>query len=285
MPLHRTKFTVRVSGASRLLFTVIEKENGEIILATENAGRDKERQSAILEQRFSIHPSPRSLTYTTVKRTQNTADGHTATSVMLTDAVKRKNGFALVLVRRVQDLRPAKYKIAITKECERGYVLGEYDPAHYTFYLGLFLGHPDVNFDARVPQGVVHEFRFKRFKLVLLETLLETPSHSSTQYGTAVTLDPDNLSLTSTEDGKELLRSFMSGKNPEVCVRQYLRTMMTLIKNFWEMVLPELDGEEQIRYAKDWIEAASGGNVAELGLGKGPLLTHLPTGVTLPKFQ
>jgi hypothetical protein len=119
----------------------LEKANGELIIPTKTGERAENNLGPrLLEQRYSVHPSPQSSEFTTIKQTVNTDDGKTETSVILTDAVKLKTGFAIVFVRRVQDLTPERYAIQSTnRKNERTFVIADLDPVLHTLFISVYL--------------------------------------------------------------------------------------------------------------------------------------------------
>lgn len=284
MPQHRTIFAVRISGAPRILFSIIEKQNGELFLVPKTADRmDTGDGPLLLEQRYSIHPSPNSAEFTTIKQTLNAADGQSITSVLLTDAIKKRNGFSIISVRRVQDLSGNRYILKEqTKKNERTLILAEYDPSLYTMFFGILIGHPDVIFDASASGVVVGHFPFSRFKIILLTSIVMMPSHYSTQYTHAVTLPPEQPMLGMSQ---ETLRYQMTGKSPEICMVQYQNSVKTLVKNFWEMILPELTDPEAINYAKEQIELVSDVALTALSPGTNPLSIHILTSGKSPNSR
>lgn len=282
MPLDKTIFAVRCAGAERILFSALEKKDGELILVTKTAERATPGGPIIREQRFSVHPSLRSQEYTTIKQTLNTADGKSETSVVLTDAVKRKNGFSVLYARRVQNLSDSRYIISSADRRGKVYVLADYDPELYSMYFGVFLAHPDVQFDARADGIVVSQFPFKTFQLVVLTSLAGAPSHYSTHYATAVTFPPE---ISDHGPTKETLRYHMSGRSPKVCLHQYLNSVKTLIRLYWEAVIPELDHPELIQFAREQIAAVSDVELTEVKLGTATISTHMLKGGKPPNLR
>jgi hypothetical protein len=189
MALQITRFSVRIECIPRVLFSVFEKPNGELIIPIRTAERlDGPDGPRLREQRYSIHPSPRSADYTTIKQTINADSSRSITSVVLTDAVKKKSGFSIVFVRRVQDLNHEKYTLRrAQKKGERIFVLADLDPVLHTFFFGIFLCHPETKFDASAPGIVVSLFPFKEFKIVILATALLMPTHYTSDFAHAVT--------------------------------------------------------------------------------------------------
>jgi len=276
MPLYRTRFAARIGGIPRILFSIIEKQNGELLLVPKTGARMETHDGPLLlEQRYSIHPSPNSAEFTTIKQTLNAEDGQSITSVILTDAVKKKTGFSIIFVRRVQNLESDRYILKeSTKKHERTFVLAEYDPDLYTMLFGVLIGHPDTKFDATASGIVVNHFPFKQFKIILLESIVMMPSHSTSQYTHAVTLPPEEATYgMSTEH----LRYQMAGKSPDICIVQYQNSVKTLVRNFWIAVLPELTRPELIEYAKEQIALVSDVSLVALEGGTNPLSIQMLT--------
>jgi hypothetical protein len=284
MPLYRTRFAARIGGTPRILFSIIEKQNGELILVPKHGERMETHDGPkILEQRFSIHPSPNSLEFTTIKQTLNAEDGQSVTSVVLTDAVKKKTGFQILFVRRVQNLLSERYILKPSaKKFERSFVLADYDPELYTMFFGILLGHPDTPFDVKMNDVVVSHFPFSRFKIVLLTSIAMIPSHWTTSYAHAVTLPLENAPAGITPD---TMRYQMTGKGPEICLVQYMNSIKTLVHGFWHMVLPELTRPELIQYAHEQIAKVSDVTLVALEAGTNPLSIHMLTSGKPPTSQ
>jgi hypothetical protein len=153
MPRSRTRFMVRTPNGPRTLFSVIEKANGELVITLKTGGyfgSPPQPDSRVIEQRYSIHTSPKSPDYNVMKLTINMEDGRPVHLVALTDAVKKRNGFSTLLVRRCEDLSRLD-EAPRGQNKERILTLAEYDPARGNFYYGIFVGHPDTVFDATDP--------------------------------------------------------------------------------------------------------------------------------------
>lgn len=265
----------------RILFSVLEKENGELILVSKTAERTKPNGPVIREQRFSVHPSQRSPIYTTVKQTLNTADGKSETSVMLTDAVKRKAGFSILYARRVQNLDEDRYTIGGNRKHKLN-VLADYDPSFYSLYFAVFLGHPDAPFEARTDGVVVSHFRFRSFKLLVLASLDAVPSHYSTHYATAVTFPPE---VSKQNEIQDALRFQMTGRPPEACLHQYVNSVKLLTRLYWETAIQELDDPALIQFARERIAEVSDVEMTAIELGTGLTPTHMLSGGKPPNLR
>jgi hypothetical protein len=273
MSLHRTRYAVRINGSLRILFTILEKPNGELIIPMKTGERAESKFGPrLLEQRYSVHPSPQSLEFTTIKQTVNTDDGKTETSVILTDAAKLKTGFAIVFVRRIQDLTPERYEIkSANRKAERTYVVADLDPALHTLFIGVFIGHPDTPFHASNDGIVVSHFPFKEFKVIILSTARIMPVHYSTDYAHAVTFPPETFPDTKSQ---VILRTHMQGKSPDICTRQFFNSVRVLEKMLWEKGLLEVTEPHFIEFIKQRIAEIDDFTLGPSGLDTGPRSTH-----------
>lgn len=273
MVLHRTRYAVRIDGSLRILFTILEKPDGELIIPMKTGERaENSLGPRLLEQRYSVHPSPQSPEFTTIKQTVNTDDGKTETSVILTDAVKLKTGFAIVFSRRVQDLTPERYAIQSTnRKNERTYVLADLDPVLHTLFISVFVGHPDTPFDVSSDDAVASHFPFKEFKIIILSTAKLIPVHYTTDYSHAVTFPPETLPDVRLQF---ILRAHMQGKPPDICIRQFLNSVTMLEKMLWEKGLLEVTEPHLIEFIKEKISELDNFTMEPSGLGTGPRAVH-----------
>jgi hypothetical protein len=232
-----TRFAVTVPGGIRTLFSVVEKQSGELIIPIKGAdhvGPDPQIGDVVVENRISIHPSTKSEQYNVIKLTTISARGEVTTAVSLTDAVKLKNGFGVIFSRRCQ--RFVASDAEHMREDERTYALAEIDPSMFNLMHAVFVGHPDTAFDARHPDIVVNEFGFKMFKLVAMASVYPLPSHHTTEFLHTVTLPPEQA-----VDQEVLRRFVMTGRSPEVCIMQYRNSVTLLIARFIRHILATED--------------------------------------------
>jgi hypothetical protein len=228
-----TRFAVRVPGGFCTLFTVVEKANGELIIPIrggDRLGADWATGKQVLEQRYSVHPSPRSKEFNVIKLTLNVESSRSITAATLTDAVKLKNGFSIIFARRSQRLtdRPSEEP----KSQEKLFALPDFDPSHFNLFYAIFVGHPDVPFDATDPDIVVSAFPFKTFKLIVMASLYQLPSHHTTEFLHSITMPPETKI-----NQQALSRFLMTGRSPEVCLQQYRNSVKLLVSRFLRMIL------------------------------------------------
>jgi hypothetical protein len=253
----RIRVVATVDGAYRGLFSLLEKPNGELIVPVTHSGRysdgstlDYDRASAILEERISIHLSPNSEEFTTIKRTTVLADGRRITAVALTDAVKRKSGFSSIFVRRYENLSGDGYApLGKAKIGECLLVVPEHDPKFFTMFGGgVYLGHPDVEFkvDEKDPMLHIEAIRFRNFQLVVMFSLQPFRSHYTTETGNNVTYNPK----LGRESGRALLDALMRGKSAQICVAQYSIAVWAMSRRVLNIELKEATNAEAIKFFK-----------------------------------
>jgi hypothetical protein len=232
-----TRFAIRIPDGIRTLFTVIEKPNGELVIPIKGAdrfGADWKAGKRVLEQRYSIHSSPRSKEFNVIKQTINLEGGQSITMAALTDAVKLKNGFSIILVRRCQRLTDDPPEEI--KPNEPAFVLPEFDPSFFTLFHAIFVGHPDTVFDASDPDVVAAAFPFKKFEIVVMASLRKLPSHRTTDFLHSVTMPPETKL-----DEQAVRRFLMTGRSPEICFQQYRNSVKLLTRRYLTLILETED--------------------------------------------
>lgn len=279
MPRHITRFMFRTPKGLRTLFSVIEKSNGELTITLKSGGYfgSKPQDGArVLEQRYSIHTSIKSADYNVMKLTMTIEDGRSLTLAALTDAVKKQKGFSILLARRCEDL--SRVDGDHPSANDRIVALGEYDPAGANLYFGIFIGHPNSDFDA-THQGIVFsQFPFNNFKIVIACSFFELPSYHTTEVLHSLTFPPE-----SDPEGEEALRFLMTGRTPEVCVSQYSNAKRLLARRLIEDVLEheKLEPETIAMLRSDLALIGSVGMI-ELGTEQGQPTVHMLSNAEIP---
>jgi hypothetical protein len=249
MPLARTIFAVEMQSGLRPLFSVLEKASGELIIpvnAGQKFGPDPSVGPTILEQRYSIHPSLRSADYTTIKLTTNLGDGRQITNAVVTDAVKKSTGFAMIFIRRMSNMDDSLHRISESDKAKASIqVIPGYDPENFTLIHGLLIGPPDLPFNSSNAKISVTQHFFKRFSIVIPAGLVPYPSNNTIDLAQVQTLRPE---LAETPDDE-----VMAGKSPAVCERQFEFGVRYVMKYHLTQRLPELRDPKVIQYVKDHI--------------------------------
>jgi hypothetical protein len=252
----RIRVAAIVDGAYRGLFSVLERPNGELIIPVTHGGRytdlsvlDYDTASIILEERISVHLSPDSEQFTTIKKSTALDDGRRNTVVALTDAIKRKSGFSNIFVRRYENLSGEGYaSLGKVKLGDRLLVIPEHDPKFNTMFGGLYVGHPDIEFKTANNDPMLHieAIKFREFQLVVLFLLQPFRSHNTTEVGSNITFDPRS----DTGRRKTFLQALMHGKPADICVLQYYNAVWKMSRRVLNIELKEAKSPEAGKYFK-----------------------------------
>ncbi len=257
--MSRIRVATIVDGAHRGLFSIQEKPNGELLVPVPTGARhgniedlanlEYETAPTVLERRISIHESPNSEKYTTIKRTTVLSNGKHITAVALTDAVKTKNGFGSVFVLRSENMSGEGYApLGNVKVGDRLLSTPEYDPKIYTLFTGLYIGHPDVAFEVRGidPMILIEPIRFRKFQLVVMFYIMELRSHYSGEMGSQVTFNPTSVPI----EDRPLYDELMRGKSAPDCVRLFQNGVWSLARRVLDVELREAKTPAAISYFK-----------------------------------
>lgn len=274
MPKTTTRYGVRVDGGFRTLFTIIEKPSGELIIPIKGAerfGSDWSSGKKVLEQRYSIHPSPKSAEFNVLKQTINLEGGKSISTVALTDAVKAKRGFSILFARRCQTFAGSPPEAINPKQ--QTYALAEFDSSMFNLMHAIFVGSPELEFDARDENIIINSLTFRKFKIVLMASLYALPAHHTTEMLHALTLPPE------TAKQQEVVRRFlMQGRDPGVCLQQYRNSVQLLARRFLNMILEteKLDPQTVEMIRADMAKIGEVG-LTDIELGPGRPRVHMLT--------
>jgi hypothetical protein len=150
MSLLRKRLTVTSNGIPRSLALIEEDHKGDVYIRL-NSGNQiglGDQAAAILQHRFSIHPSPRSLKYSTLKCTMDLANGKILRAVALTEAVKSGQGFTILYVSRASEMSAPRYDFELGDE--EIVDLGDVDFSKWALIHGIFVGNTGTPFPEKV---------------------------------------------------------------------------------------------------------------------------------------
>jgi hypothetical protein len=214
MPIQpKVSFCVTIEGVPKTLFTIYEQPDEELVLAIKFAENYTTGTGGkILEQRYSIHLSPKSPDFNVIKQTLAIEhEEEPLTSVALTDAFKKKTGFAPVYSRLCPNLSLDKY----TSDSDAPHViLGSYDPGTETFVHGVFVGNAGVSFPKEGAGTVsVIEHDFSRFRVIVVADPIPMSSHHHGFLAHHLTLNPEH----GPEAEKQFRKNTMKGQSAPSC--------------------------------------------------------------------
>jgi hypothetical protein len=266
MPLKQTIFAYEVDKSPRSLFTVredlredIPEKFGELTITLTHAelfgfAEDVYRPKTI-QQKYSIHPSIKSDRYTTFKHTIVLNDRIEQTTAFLSDAIKKKNGFAIVYVRLNPDLRNDRY--AIPSDAENVISLGEIDPISHTLIHGILVCHKDLDFGASEnPHLQVYDVIFNQCKLIVLHYLAPLPSSSEGQIEHLMTTPPEKIAG---QREKRLMQHAMKGRTKAVASGVFAGLLGLMVLKEIRRILPSIsDPALRARLESDEVLLSSG---------------------------
>lgn len=107
MTVKKCRIQVEVAGTARNVMTLTEEAKGDVYIRVYSGGQVGfgSEAIAVVEDRYSLHPSEKSTENVTLKHTLALANGEKRTSVALSDAVKTKSGFFHVFSHRTTELK------------------------------------------------------------------------------------------------------------------------------------------------------------------------------------
>jgi hypothetical protein len=248
---NKYRFTVGAAGADRNLFSVLERKNGDLTIGFGFALRYESDESNpdIKHQKYSVHVSPNSQKFNTVKHELWLNDGTKLTSSFLTDAVKSKSGFHPIFCRRCPDLTNDRYLVAPDDKAKLIKLTG--CKLAGTFFYGVFVGSTDSVFGAH-PGVDVMEIAFSCFKIVVLSHhLLLPPNHRGKLLHTMT--EPPEHPLPEVQFH---LREAMRGKTAAFCATYFKEASMKLGIEMAAQVRPLLVDPEHVAHLAAFVDYA-----------------------------
>jgi len=155
---------VESQGKLRKIFTIRENKEGIYFFVKSGTQEGLPPNNKIVSyEKYSIHHSRKSATYTTVKLTTRFKSGEERTVTALTNAVKTRTGFSPVFVIRFSDLNAPIYNLKTGDDEKVVLQINDFNPASNTLYFGIYIGRADTpfpNFDgASVSQRCYGDIR------------------------------------------------------------------------------------------------------------------------------
>jgi hypothetical protein len=181
-----TIFSFGIGGVQRRIFTVQERSSsGDLTVVVRhsqfNTPEGQPEKIPIVQERCSIHRSPASADINAIKHTKILKGGKSYIHRHYSKALKSRNQFAGVFVRRAGDLSDARYAVDATATCVS---LGEYDPEHFQPVYLVLVGPREREF-VRPPQPTFQKINFvqsafQHFSIVVLWQFLMLSGNDKT---------------------------------------------------------------------------------------------------------
>jgi hypothetical protein len=231
------RFTIKVDGARRVFLSLSERASGDVTLILRHADHYEHNTSnpntVMKVQRYSLHFSPGSTEFCTIKHTIELRNGQQITSSHVTSAIKENAGrFAILFLRLTPALRRDKYKLGI-QDKSAVFNLGEYDPASFIFCHAVIVGSPDHEFPTQSNHFNVFQRTFGKFRFILLWSFLTLPSSDAGRLVHNLTIPPE---LAPDLNIRRDLRNLMTGQEAQDCIKAYLEKRAILTQNWISVV-------------------------------------------------
>lgn len=223
MPLLNGVVTIDACGQPRSVCVLEENPKGDLYIRL-RSGRQvgfPPNATRLRQSRFSIHPSDESPNFSTIKHTVELQGQPITTTVAITDAVKKKTGFATIFSRRCSAMGEARYDVSSNLT---NLSIGSFNPREQTPIMHVLVGAPDVTFHS--PSGGIDVYTFlsNRFQLVVCVDYLPYPANASELLIINRTFAPE---IFADEDGEgkmqAIMRRQMEGSPATACINMFLK--------------------------------------------------------------
>ncbi|WP_156527168.1 hypothetical protein [Bradyrhizobium sp.] len=245
----RIRFTSEVGGHQRNLFSVSERANGDLLIFFGYAGRYgyEPTNSEILTQKYSVHVSPNSHEFCTLKHTLWLTDGTKVTTSALTDAPK-KGGFSFIFSRRPPDLANEKYLIPENNN-DRRVQLACPMGINLSLVYSVIVAAADAQFGPQPGVSVI-EFGFAKFKLIILYQHITLPPHHRGDLLHTLTAPPE---IGDDRDTHDALRNLMKGKDQSAIMKEFQDHSNLLANSLAQHLLEEVSDQTLRQHLTNFI--------------------------------
>lgn len=248
-----TIFSIRIKGAERALFSVQERASGDLTLIVKHSlfhnteeGSKASEADLVNEERFSIHQSGNSEKVNVIKYTKVMRDGRVQTTRNYSEALKLKNQFSGIFVRRSGDMSHDRYRVYPNKGTI--YSLGKYDPEYFQPVVIVLAGRSDRHFGVTSPENKnVMQVRFQKFSLTIIWQFLAFTGGTTTRSLLFKTFTDQEISAAPTESRPAMLK-MRDGFTELEAIDVYDRAKYDLAMSLFSTTWNRSSNEEKIEY-------------------------------------
>ena len=182
-----TRFVIYEQGKAASILSIGLPRNGDVLIRLKSAEFFNERaekssiardKAVILEQRYTIHPSPGSKTENIIQQTVTLNNGEILRPRQRTEALKKGKKFAHILTKRYQDTRNTRYQTS--SENSRNSSLGNIDSGISTLVISVFVGSATSIYNIQEFADLnVRIDNFANVKLMLVWSFMQIPAHTT----------------------------------------------------------------------------------------------------------
>jgi len=242
--LLKKTFCISVDGIPRRILSFTEMKGGDIyvrLFSGTQIGVPPD-QIRILNDKYSVHPSRRSLEYNTIKKTLSLENGFKTTSAFLTNAIKSIGVFAHIFSCRMTDLKAPIYYLD-EKNSKNFTSLGNIDVSEKVLLISLVVTNPLTEFPDFIENGNATQLIIGEVKFIILRSYESCPALACAWTIGKITSAPE---LIEDETAREDARNHLKGVSLEQTLENVNSYAEQLMENYF-ITLHNMTDDPQIR--------------------------------------
>jgi hypothetical protein len=221
-------FTIEIDDVPRVLFSVQQRSSGDLTIiikhgvhmTSEDSHFVPDKGHTIIEQRISVHTSPRSPDINALKTTVVLQDGRRLITNNYTRAIKRGNRFAPLYSERCRDLSNPRY--IIKDRASPSFSLGRYSPPMSQLVYQIFVGSASNQFRTYCKHDInLIQHQIGAFKIVVIWSYLLTASDSTGEVFAFKTETPEEIATMNDPGLARFMTGLADGYDEESCVELF----------------------------------------------------------------
>ncbi|WFR96867.1 hypothetical protein [Rhizobium tumorigenes] len=180
------------------------------------ATRDELQSTTIAENRWSIHPSKKSLKQINlIKKTTRTVSTEIEDGFLVTSTIKSKSGFQPVFSRRVPRMKEPVFDVSGAGSTN----IGTYNPKKLQLLTALLVGHKDVAFLPTIPDKSISIWVIEvgMYAVVLMASFLKFPAYQG-----------NSREVYTNDPGPEFDGPFGTSMSPDQCINYFTKERILL---------------------------------------------------------
>lgn len=251
MPIWEKNLTVKSNGLERRLIKLWAEKNGDVYIRLFSGDFADMPENKILEHRYSIHPSFKSLDKNLIKKTIRAEKQVKVESVAYTKAIKSKIGFSPIVTIAYSNLSAETYNLPENTLSE---ILNEnllFNSLNQTYCLSILVGYKGSGFDCDLNAINFFEMSWNDIKVVVISSINPIPPMLGPVFLDKVTLDP---SWGETSNRINILEEQMEGKQSIQCIQYHREMSNELIAKRLERIIASVDDLENVKVVESFIK-------------------------------
>jgi hypothetical protein len=239
--MSKVRFNIGTEDGPRTLFTANERPNGDLVFDLKPppffrlpGGATPHR---IERQKYSVHRSLQTTEGNTITQRTFYPDRGPSDHYHFSRALKQRDCFAPLFVRRYPDLRQLT-PVAVSPANQVD--LGEVEAECFQLILGTYVANADRTFNPTEHINIsVAQHRMTHFRIVVLWSFLTIPSHDSGDIAHVFTQRPE---LVDDPEEREVNELTMNGFDEAGCIQGMAEATSRIVNRFFAEHFEALPG-------------------------------------------